>query len=88
MSGSHADVAYHSSQIFSIDIFGSAITSEDDIVLQGRLKKFRYEILQIGATVDERTVIEDFLGRKCSMDAFCRRFNVVGGADIGLLGTA
>jgi hypothetical protein len=69
-------------------MFESVVNSKDDVDLREKAQRFRYEILQPGGTIDERTMVRNLVGGDCNMDAFCRRFNIFSGANIGLLSTA
>ena len=63
------------SEAFAADLFAEFENSKVGVLDESLGKKYRECILSPCATIDGDAMLENFLGRKPSLDAFIRRMN-------------
>jgi metallopeptidase MepB len=66
---------YLSSQVYSTDMFYSVFKANPMDGVQGR--RYRHSVLEKGGSQDEMSMLEGFLGRKPSTEAFYRELGLV-----------
>lgn len=65
---------YLSSEVYSTDMFHTVFKKDPMNGKEGR--RYRYTILERGGSRDEMSILEEFLGRKPSPEAFYRELGL------------
>ena len=65
---------YLSSQVYSTDMFYSVFKKDPMDGKEGR--RYRHTVLERGGSVEEMEILEEFLGRKPSTEAFYRELGI------------
>jgi metallopeptidase MepB len=73
---------YLSSQVYSTDMFYSVFKSNPMDGKEGR--RYRHTVLERGGSRDEMSILEEFLGRKPSSEAFYRELGLTKADDARL----
>lgn len=65
---------YLSSQVYSTDMFYSIFKSDPMNAKEGR--RYRHTVLERGGSKEEMDILEEFLGRKPSTEAFYKELGI------------
>lgn len=65
---------YLSSQVYSTDMFYSVFKEEPMNGKEGR--RYRHTVLERGGSMEEMDILEEFLGRKPSTEAFYKELGI------------